>query len=240
MTIDGVDSLTEYGVEQWNVTPAYSEMANNSEWVKEAIEPTMLNTTIGFKKMKVAVIIRGDSRQDIWRKGSRLIATLLHPRVLTLDGFHNKFMMVLKNASQAESSIKRWHKATLEFNGYEFGDEIKEQFSNLKTFTIINPGDLDAPCSIEILPVIGKTNLVITGLVRNRKIDEDKPIQISGLTNGKTIFIDCETGLITENGINKFPDVEIWEMPSLLPGENVITLNQSDIDFTIKYKPRYL
>ena len=240
MTIDGIDSLIEYGAEQWNVTPGFCSIKNESEWMAGAIQPLMLPGTVGLKKYKVSVMIRGSSRQEIWENGSRLVARLMKPSVIRLNDFDNNFMFVLSNASQAESSIRRWHKATLEFVGYEYGNEVSTTYINTKSITMTNEGNMESPCILEIVPTLGKTQLAITGLVRDLFTGEDKPIKISGLTKDKAIMIDSDTGLITESGVNKFEDVELYELPSLLPGENKITLNQSDINITIKYKPMYI
>lgn len=238
MTIDGMD-IKEYGAQQWNVTPAYASITNNSQWEAGSLNPLILPGTAGLKKIKISVLIHGTSRQDIWAKGGKLVTRLLNPSIIKLDGFEHYFYLVLINPSQAESSIKRFHKATLEMAGYEYGDEVVVSTS-AKGITIVNDGNLEAPAAIEIVPQIGKVSMEITGIVRNRLTGEDKPVTVQKLTKDRKIIIDGETGLITEGGVNKFPDVTLWDLPSLLPGENAIAWNQDAIDVTIKYMPRYL
>ena len=48
-----------------------------------------------------------------------------------------------------------------------------------------------------------------------------------------------ETGLITEDGEIKAGEVEMWELPSLMPGENTITVDEN-VNLTISFLPRYL
>lgn len=236
MKIDGTD-VSEYGIRQWNVTPDYSEISNESEWIAGAPEPLMLTGKAGFKKLKVSVMICGGSRREIWERGSSFIAQLLTPRELQLDGFEHSFFVYLKNASQAETSLNRYHKATLELIGYEHGEEITASTTS-RTLIVNNAGNVRTPAVVEIVPVINLASLTLTGLVRDERTGADKRIVISDLTNGKRIVIDGEAGLVTEDRQNKFKDVELWDFPTLKPGTNTITADK-DIRLSLRYKPRY-
>ena len=104
--------------------------------------------------------------------------------------------------------------------------------------TLTNTGTLLTPAVVKITPVINLTDITLTGLTRNTITGEEKNITVKNLTNGKAVIIDGETGLITENGVNKYSDVDLWDLPSLIPGANKITANK-DINITVQYKPRY-
>jgi hypothetical protein len=237
MKIDGVD-IAAYGAQQWNVYPAFSQISNNSEWIDGTCIPLMLNSTTGFKKMKVAVLIRGSTRQEIWKQASNLVACLLKPSIIQLDGFEHNYYMYLDNAEEAETSLKRWHKATLEFAGYEYGNEHSVTTAE-KELSVINEGNMETPAIIEITPLIGLTSVTITGIVRDKITGEDKPVTVRELTMNKPVILDGETGLINEGGENKFSKVDLWDFPSLLPGENHITVNQ-DVTIKVTYKPRFM
>lgn len=238
MRIDGED-IEKYGARQQNVTMGYSDLSNGSEWNTGNLIPLILPSEVGFKTIKVSVILKGESREKIWENGRKLVTSLIQPSVVELTGFSNYFYVVLKNAQQAEKSIQRWHKATLELKGYEYGEEITETTTKT-TLTVENPGNLETAAVIEILPNIGKTALVITGAARNRFTGEDKPITVKNLFKDMKIVIDGESGVITEDGENKFQDVELWELPSLRPGINKIVIDQEVASLTVKFKPRYL
>ena len=237
MKIDGID-VSEYGVKQWNLMPEYSEISNESEWINGAAVPVMLKGTTGFKKMKVNVMIQGSDRQDIWQRAGAFIALLMAPREIQFDGFAHYFYMYLSNASQAETSLQRFHKATLELIGYEYGAQ-REYTTTARTLVVQNEGNILTPAVVEVVPVINLASVTLTGLVRNPNTGADKNIVISNLTNGKSIVIDGETGLVTESGANKFADVELWDLPTLLPGNNTITVDK-DIKLIIRHKPRFL
>jgi hypothetical protein len=242
MKVNGED-IAAYGARQLTTEMAYGDITNQSEWVQGCRSPIMLGGTVGFKKIKVCVILKGDTRSEIWENGNRLIASLISPAVLQLDGFEHYFCAYLKNASQAERSIKKWHKATLELYGYEFGEEVTgkaQKTSGGRTLTVYNPGTAETPAVIELTPEIGKVSLTISGAVRDDATGDDVPITVTNLTKDATIILDGEAGLITEGGANKFQDVDMYDLPSLKPGQNTISHNQADVAMVVRFKPRYL
>lgn len=239
MKINGISAEKIYGVQQWTVTPEYCEIKNNSEWNEGALSPLMVQSLAGMKKLKLDVIIRGKSRAEIWEKAGNFVAKLLKPCTIELDGLNHQFYMVLQGASQVERNLQRWHKATLELIGYEHGSETSMQTAANK-FVVFNPGNLMTPAIIELTPQTSMSGVLLSGLARSELTGEDMPIGIGNLKQGSKVIIDGETGLITENGENKFPEVNLWDLPSLLPGANEISLSSGGITTTIKYKPRYL
>lgn len=243
MKINGKDTEEEFGLQQWRVEMGFLEIKNQSEWVEGALSPIMLKGMTGFKKIKVTVMIRGSNRQEIWGKSGSLIAELLSPCDIQLDGFDHHFIVYLSNPSQTETSLNRWHTATLELIGYEQGSEVEVKTS-AKDFIVTNEGNLETPAVIEFTPLIGLVSVTLNGFIRDSNTGEEKPIIIRNLTKNKTVKIDGEAGLITENEVNKFKDTEIWDFPSLLPGRNHITMEclesqQELAEISIKYKPRY-
>lgn len=237
MKVNGVDTDV-YGIQEWKIEPGFSEIVNESEWTPL---PLLLKGRARFKTIKVSVLIKGNTREEIWEKSGSFIAKLLDPCVYQFQGFQHFFYMYLKNAEQAEMSLQRWHKATLELAGYEYGQEVS--FSHTapqgRSMILFNKGNLNTPAVVEVLPVINLASLKISGLVRNETTGEEKSILIRNLINGKKIIIDGENGLITQEGENKYHETDLWDLPSLLPGENSITVDK-DVNLLIRFKPRYL
>ena len=238
MIINGRE-IAYYGAKEWNVAPSFSAISNSSQWLAGTATPLLLNSEIGMKKFKVSVMLEGKSRQEIWKNAGRLITALLKPAKIEFDHFQNFFCMVLTNASYAELSLKKFHKATLELAGYEYGREVIVENTGTRISTE-NTGNLPTPAVLAITPTIGKVSLTLTGLVHDRYTLEDKPITISNLTDGKTIILDGETGLVTEGGLNKIGEVDMWGLPTLQPGYNIIQMNQSGMEVEMRYKPRFV
>lgn len=245
MKVNGRD-IAEFGARQHTVRPGLSTVTNGSEWPSGAASPLMLPSEAGMKKIEVSVILKGASRQEIWQNAGALVAALMGPSEIELDGFSHTFYMALANASQAELSLQRFHKATLELIGYEHGPEASKtcQPEGGGSISFLNEGTMEAPAILEVTPLIGRASVRISGIVRDRLTLEDQPLTIMRLTQGRKVTVDGERGLVTEEGgdgpVNKFGDVSLWDFPSLLPGQNWVSVDQTGLLVTVRHKPRYL
>lgn len=240
MKINGWD-ISEADARQWNVTPDFCSINNDSEWTSGSLTPEITKNKIGFKLLKIVLLIKTGNRQKNLERCSKILSYLLDPVELELDGFEHKFYGILKKSTHTETVMNRWHTLTLEFECYEYGDEISFNFDGTheKTMTINNPGNILTPAKISVLPTVGVSALTIKGISRNIVTDEAYDIVIRD-TGTDEIILDGETGLITQNGELKAGDVEIWELPSLKPGENVIELDCSGMNVTVSFRPRYM
>ncbi|MGL5559195.1 MAG: phage distal tail protein, partial [Paraclostridium dentum] len=99
--------------------------------------------------------------------------------------------------------------------------------------TIDVTGNIKVPIKLEIAPVIDMIDLKITGL-------SEDPLIVKNLKGNKTIIIDGIEGTVTQDGINKFEDTDMWEFPFLVQGKNNILLSKDTCNITIKYNPRYI
>lgn len=251
MTVNGIDISLYGAAQQWNVEPGFSSITNPSEWIANAPLPLLLPGSTGLKKIKVGIVIKGVDRDEIWRNSGRLISNLIQPAEVKLDGFRNTFQLVITNAGQAESSLNRFHKATLELTGYEHGERATNEFSNLLSGSVVkvdNKGTKEAAAVINISysNAQGYGPAELGGLVRVHETGETKPIRMT-INAGYIYTIDGETGLITkkygasgreESG---FYDInEIWGLPTLKPGSNRITYSGAAADIKISHKPLFL
>lgn len=97
----------------------------------------------------------------------------------------------------------------------------------------------DAP----LLTVDGFALLIASG--DNLKLSDinwenDLPVKMNKMKSGKRITVNGENGLITEDGSDRIPDVELWELPTLLPGLNIIAVSDADAEVVLRYCPRYM
>lgn len=247
MKINGWD-IADAGAQQHNVAPGFRSISNNSEWARGHPEPVLFGNTTGFKTLKITLLIKANrDRQKILNQCSEILAHLLEPVDLELDGFEHKFYGVLKKHTLEENPLNipfvkynRASKLTLEFDCYEYGEEEAKVGSGATELTISNPGNALTPAIIEITPQIGAASIVLTGICRNSDTGEDLPVTIANLETGKTIILDGESGLFTQDGELKAADIEIWAAPSLVPGENKITINNSRMDVVVRFHPRFM
>jgi len=258
MKINGVD-ISQYGAKQWHVAMGYGNVTNTSVWNDGATSPLLLPGTVGMKKIKVTVIIKGGSRQEIWDRGNRIVSSLLSPAVVDLDGFTNHFKVVLNNPEHVEAAISRFHKVTLELIGYEYGNRVYLEFNNqneyyqdgyyINELTINNKGTLTSP-AIFAASYIDLKYVLISGLDRNRFTGEAKDIQINTISNVVNYIeidgIDGNVRFVQGGEILPYQPycVTLTGFPSLLPGENKIkckamqTLKGSRL--YVRYEPHFI
>lgn len=82
--------------------------------------------------------------------------------------------------------------------------------------------------------------LKIEGLCYDPITGEPAPIVVHNYTLGKTICINGETGLVMEDGVPKIADVDMWSLPTVKPGINVVKTNGDYMDIIVEVAPRYI
>lgn len=242
MLINSKD-IAGHNARQWRVDIGNRTIKNESEWVRGSPLPFFSRNTTGFKEFTITLMVYGNDREDIQHHISDILSELLDPADMELDGYEHKFCGILdeyKVKEHSNHSRHRFQTLELQFSGYEYGDEVSAIASGAESVTITNPGNVVSPTIIELTPTLGAASITVTGICRDSESGEGLPVTISNLTTGNMIILDGITGLITENGVLKAADVDIWAMPTLLPGENTINLGTSKINATIKVLPLYM
>lgn len=235
MKINGKD-VSDWNAKQWNVVVEHNDIKNDSEWVRGSLTPILLTNDVGTKKITVSLLVKGKNRDKILQNRSDVIANLLDPVELELDGFEHKFHVIANKIEPTESSKHRFHLLKIEFLGYEYGQEVVTTIQGNQTIYIENAGNIKTPAIVEIVPDIGITEVTLTGLCH----EQEDNIVIRELTSASNVIINGETGMITDGETGKYKDVELWELPSLLPGVNKITCDKNNVTITIRHKPRFI
>lgn len=241
MLIDGWD-ISNADARQWNVTPGFHEIKNDSEWERGSPIPALFKNEIGFKPIKVSLLIKKNGgRQAILGRCSEILSHLLGPVDLTLDQFAHNFCGILSKYSHNEKSMDHWHILTLEFDGYEYDKtETVQTFKGTTDFVVLNTGNILTPVIIEITPQIGAASMKLSGICRDEITGEDLPVTIRELTAGNKVMLNGKTGLFTQNEQLKSKDIDIWQLPTLLPGSNRILIDNNRMDITIRFHPRFM
>ena len=235
MKINGTDIRT-FGARQFKVVIGHHDMKNSSEWLPSAVLPYFSPLTMNFKTITVTVNIKCYSRERIIERRSKLLAALLGTVDLELSGFEHKFKVQLTGHRETEVVKDRWHQLELTFNGYEYGDDVV--FTGTSSITVKNPGTLPSPCVVEITPTFGSSQIIVGGICRSYVNGDDLPVTIKSLTTGSKVTLNGITGLITEGTALK--EVDAWALPSMLPGENTVTCDDSHMNISITVTPIYM
>ena len=243
MLINGKD-ITEYGkVKQWRVDIKPRKVEHDSEWPRGSPVPIFQTPFATFKEFTITLMVYGSGREDILHRISNILADLTDITELKLDGWEHEFCGVLEESEVKElsdTSRHRFQQLELQFSGYEHGDEVTETATGTGTIQISNPGNVVSSAVLEITPTIGMASVEITGICRDSNTGADLPVTIKNLTTGNKVVLDGITGLITENGNLKAGDVDMWELPTLLPGTNTITIDTEYVNLKITALPIYM
>ncbi len=240
MKFNGWD-ISNADARQWNVTPGFHTVKNDSDWVRGSPQPVMFKNKVGFKTIRVTLLVKAGGRQAILSRCSEILTHFQEPGKLELDGFVHDFYGVMTKYTHNERVMNRWHILTVDFDGYECAKtESIQSFSGAQSFTVTNTGTLLTPAIIEITPQAGAAEIELTGLCRNTDTGEDLPVKVRELITGNTVALDGITGLFTQEGDLKAGDIDIWGLPTLLPGNNQITVDNAWMDITVRFHPRFM
>lgn len=236
MLINGFN-VANLNAKQFAVEFSHAAIKNDSAWDKGAAAPYFAPTFTGFRSFNVVLYVKGANRQEIIQNCSDIVAKLLEPVDLVLDGFSHFFRATLSGTpTRDERAQRQFHRLTLPFVGYEFGDEVEVE--GVTEFVVDNPGNITSPCRIELTPTISTATLQLTGICRDPFTGEDLPVTVNNLTTNKVVIIDGLTGLITENGAVK--EVDAWELPSMKPGSNTVTCDNQVVNVKVIVTPLYI
>lgn len=233
MKIDGID-IRKYNAKQLTVDIQPPKIAIETEWIDGAPVPLEFETFIKAGTLKLSILFRGNSRNQIVRNVSEFMALLTHGVLIQLDGYKGYYKGKLTDDGLSKTIVKTRYTVNLTFSGYMIDDEIKNTYTDRRTAQFEVLGTRDAPCVLEITPTVGMVEYCVDGF-------GDDPIIIQNLEAGKTIVIDGESGTVTQDGKNKFGDVDLWDFPVLKRGRKYTVGFSSDkCIVVIRYHPMWI
>ena len=84
--------------------------------------------------------------------------------------FHNLehyFHVYLTSSSIDDTEFDEWLYLNLEFDGYEYGEEVVEVMDGVTEKTIFVKGNMETPCIIEITPKADLSEIILKGCLIN-------------------------------------------------------------------------
>lgn len=245
-------NVAEAGAKLFNIEMGNQSVKTSSEWVAGSLIPSLPGVSFGFKSLTLTVLVYGTSRNEARQRVSEILGHLTEAVDLYLDGMETIFRGTLKGHSVTEpkflpgwSGYRRFLQLTLNFDGYEYGEEITVEkvgdSGNIQKLDVINPGSGKTPARL-VIECLDKTRneCVIDGL-------QSGEIRIPRIYTQEIYDLDGETGVMTitrAGGAVSLltEDAEIWELPAIAPGPNKLTIAGAGSGATIRvtFKPRYI
>lgn len=233
MLINNID-ISKYNARVLDVNIQNSSISNLSDLdIKKKLLPLFVKSKVALNNITVTLLINSLDKRQYYLDKSNLLSNMLESFDIYFKDRNLKFKCVLVNQADQPSLRQIRGRFQLTFIGYNLENEVIESINRITSKTVDAFGNYKAPIIMEITPVIDIIDLKITGL-------SEDPLIVKNLKGTKTIIIDGINGTVTQDGINKFNDTDMWEFPFLVPGKNNITLSKDTCNITIKYNPRYI
>ena len=233
MLINNVD-ISTYNARILDVNIQNSSISNeNSTEIKNKLLPLFLESKASLNSITVTLLINSLDKRQYYLDKSNLLKNMLEPFEIYFKDRDLRFKCILNNQMDQVSLRQIRGRFHLTFVGYNKENEIIETVNRVNSKNINARGNLKVPIILEINPIIDMIDVTINGL-------SEDPLIIKNLKSNKKIIIDGIEGTVTQDGINKFVDIDMWEFPFLVPGTNTITVNKDTCNITIRYNPRFL
>lgn len=233
MLINNID-ISKYNARVLDVNIQNSSISNLSDLdIKNKLIPLFLQSKVALNNITVTLLINSLDKRQYYLDKSNLLSNMLDSFDIYFKDRNLKFKCVLVNQADQASLRQIRGRFQLTFIGYNLENEVAQTINRVTSKTIDVTGNIKVPIKLEITPVIDMIDLKITGL-------SEDPLIVKNLKGNKTIIIDGIKGTVTQDGINKFEDTDMWEFPFLVPGKNTITLSKDTCNITIKYNPRFI
>lgn len=233
MLINNID-VSKYNARVLDVNIQNSSISNLSDLdIKNKLLPLFLKSKVALNNITVTLLINSLDKRQYYLDKSNLLSNMLESFDIYFKDRDLKFKCVLVNQVDQASLRQIRGRFQLTFIGYNLENEVIETINRITSKTVDAFGNYKVPIIMEITPVIDMIDLKITGF-------SEDPLIVKNLKGTKTIIIDGINGTVTQDGINKFNDTDMWEFPFLVPGKNNILLSKDTCNITIKYNPRYI
>lgn len=204
----------------------------NSEWLKGSLIPLYGEKKNTYKNLYITMIMYG-SQEQVEKNISKLA---LEMKECILKFSHKCFFYKCEIDSIDNKEEFSFETYIVNFSckvGEIFEMKIEEDFNSIIDFTVNNNGIADTPAIVEITPLSDLIDINLEGL-------SDDLILIKNLKANRTVILDGELQTVTVDGVNKYGDTDMWDFPSLSPGQNTIKVSKNNCNIKIKYKPRWI
>ena len=119
MLINDID-IKSFGAKQLTVDISTSSISNDSEYNSKSLIPLFFKGDVSFKTIKVSLLFKGGSRDEILKNISNLMSKLINKVTLNLEGYNSFFDVILQDSETEKSVSKFAYKKWLTFIGCEY------------------------------------------------------------------------------------------------------------------------
>lgn len=184
------------------------------------------NQKIDTGGIEVVFYVGGAYKDDCYLNTNNLIAECKNC-VIKTDEEKFEYVAVLTNFNVVETGIEFYNEVTLTFGAirrYPMETKVFETGSGV----VKNIGSIESGMRIEITPKSSLATFTINGITI-KDMDANYPFVIDGLI-----------GEVLCNGVNKFLSTDLIEFPKVQPGDNEITVSNTNVEVKVSYYPTFI
>ena len=205
------------------VTPASEEAVRQGK--------VLLYTNHVPKRLYMKILIEGYNRLTVEKYASSLALQFKKEFTIQTDNSTSIYKCMPATPAMEETGFNTMQYMTIETECIEYEEETSITSSST-SFNINADGNIEAPCTIELLPSKDIAKVMLTGL-------SSDPIYLNDLKAGKLLIVNGEEGEVEEAGVSSYEKFDGWEFPKIQAGVNLIQLNEEGITITVRYKARW-
>ncbi len=201
------------------------------DWLAESFLPAKSkpNRYTDFE-ICIEMLVKGKSKEECELTMSSIMSDF-DSGELQLDNMNFTYDFDFK--SEDRELVKRWlYSYKINLNAYSKKGILRTVEFTGKEKTLVMEGTAKSPAIVTIIPDIALVSFTVTGIT-------DEAITIKDIARNAKVVIDGQNCTITENGQNILYKTDLWEFPRLMPGKNIITLDNScsvKIDYRAFYR----
>lgn len=201
------------------------------DWLRNALNPLFLGKQEQYKQIKIQLLIDDVSEESALNNISNLVKQL-EQCTIKFDDLSFYYDCLIVNKSN-ERIIPGKYLLDVELkSSYAYKSIVTETLDHVSSKTINVAGNLKTPAVVAITVPTDTISVTINGL--------GSTITVKNLKANIQVVIDGEACTVLQNGVNKFPDTDMWDFPILQPGANTISVDTSNCTLQIQYKPKFL
>lgn len=201
------------------------------DWLAESFLPAKSkpNRYTDFE-ICIEMLVKGKSKEECELTMSSIMSDF-DSGELQLDNMNFTYDFDFK--SEDRELVKRWlYSYKINLNAYSKKGILRTVEFTGKEKTLVMEGTAKSPAIVTIIPDIALVSFTVTGIT-------DEAITIKDIARNAKVVIDGQNCTITENGRNILDKTDLWEFPRLMPGKNIITLDNScsvKVDYRAFYR----
>lgn len=233
MLVNSIDIANKYkgNINILNEKIKERNIVTYTDWSDNSLDLTIQRPN-RYKEFEIyiSMLLTGNSMNECEMIRSQLLKEFKCGEI-KLDEMSITHDFIIK--SESITFLNKWrylYELTLTAYNKKGTQETINFTGTTKTFTA--KGTADTMAVLSLSSNIGLNSLTITGLTQ-------KPITVQNIAINTPITIDGEKCIVEENGKNIFGRTDLWEFPTIKPGQNTITLSSACV-CALTYKPRYL